>query len=141
MFARRFEAASAVRSAAAMATASSTRKVVRSVVRSCAAAILSALALLVGCQRNDREAAPSHATAAAALPAELSKPGDRVDVNGIVVEHEDNGLIKLTGQDRWGKPLAQTFENIEFLRKALPVLEQSVTAEQAAGLRALVSVR
>ena len=109
-------------------------------MRSQAAAILSALALLVGCQRTDREAAPSSAPTAA-LPPALAKPGDRVDVKGIVLELQNDGLIKLTGSDRWGQKLDQTFESFEFFRKALPVLEQSITADQAAGLRALVSGR
>ena len=106
-------------------------------------ALLSALALLVACQRTEPTPAPSStpalATGSAAAPQH--QPGDRVDVHGIVITFQDGGLIALSGRDKWGNALDTTYENSEFLRKALPVLERSITDEQAAGLRALVGVR
>ena len=50
-------------------------------------------------------------------------------------------MIAIHGHDRWGNSLDTTYENSEFLRNALPVLERAITAEQLAGLRALVGVR
>lgn len=66
------------------------------------------------------------------------KPGDRVDVHGIVVRFLDSGAVEITGRDRWGNPVDTTYESVEFLRNALPVLERSVSPEQAAGLKALL---
>jgi hypothetical protein len=102
-------------------------------------AFLSAAALVVacqGCQRTERT--PEPAPPLAAPVAQQPKPGDRVDVHGITVKFLDGGTIELSGRDRWGNALDTTFETIEYFRNALPVLERSVTAEQAAGLRALI---
>jgi len=62
-----------------------------------------------------------------------------IDVHGISVTFLNGGTIELAGPDRWGVPLDTTYENADFLRDALPVLERSMTTEQAAGLRALIS--
>jgi hypothetical protein len=103
--------------------------------------ILSAvLTVLVGCQQTERAPEPPPPSAqGSAASAPKPKPGDRIDAHGIVLDFVDGGAIKLSGRDRWGNALDTTYENIEFLRKALPVLERSVTAEQAAGLRAVVT--
>jgi hypothetical protein len=100
--------------------------------------ILSALALLVGCQQNESASKPASSNTPAVAAAPQPKPGDRVDVHGIVVKFLDGGAVAISGKDRWGNALDTTYENAEFFRNALPVLERSVTAEQAAGLRALI---
>lgn len=61
-----------------------------------------------------------------------------VDVHGITVKFLDGGAIELAGKDQWGTAFDTTYENADFVRKALPVLERSVTPEQATGLRALL---
>lgn len=108
-------------------------------MRSHGLAILSALTLLVGCQQHDGGAVPEPPPAAPT--AQQPKPGDRADVHGIVVKFTDGGAVEISGRDRWGNALDTTYENVEFFRNALPVLERSVSAEQAAGLRALVGAR
>ncbi len=105
-------------------------------------AILSTLALLAACQQNDGAARPAPTPAPAASPrVQPPKPGDRVDVHGIVVTFLDGGSIAISGRDRWGHALDTTYENVEFFRNALPVLERSISADQAAGLRALLTAR
>lgn len=96
------------------------------------------LALLVGCQRNEalprKEPVPSDAS-------HVADASGRVDIDGLTVTFLDGGLIQLTGLDRWGKPLDTTYESAEYLRKALPVLERSITVSQAADLRVLLAGR
>jgi hypothetical protein len=99
--------------------------------------IAVALALLVGCQRN--EARPRNAPAPS--DARVADASGSVDVDGLTVTFLDGGLIQLSGLDRWGKPLDTTYESAEFLRKALPVLERSITVSQAADLRVLLAGR
>jgi hypothetical protein len=106
-------------------------------------AIAGAL-LLAGCQRSERASQPASAptpAAPAAPVAQPPKPGDRFDLQGLSVRFLDGGFVELRGRDRWGQPLDTTYESVDFLRKALPVLERSVSAEQAAGLRALLDGR
>ena len=103
-------------------------------------AIACAVVLVVACQRTEREPQPT-ATATAPATAQSHKPGEHVDVNGIDVQFLEAGMIAIHGHDRWGNSLDTTYENSEFLRNALPVLERAITAEQLAGLRALVGVR
>jgi hypothetical protein len=94
--------------------------------------------LVTGCQQGESHGSPPRPVPqAAAKPATLT-PGDRIVVDGIGLELFENGELRLIGKDRWGKPLDTTYENIEFLRKALPVLERSLMPIQAAKLRALV---
>ena len=104
--------------------------------------ITCALALLLACQQNEHVGDSARSMAPMPIAsAQPHKPGDRVDVDGIVVTFLDGGMIGLSGRDKWGNSLDTTYENSEFLRNALPVLERSITAEQLAGLRALVGVR
>lgn len=95
------------------------------------------VALFVGCQR--KESPPSDPPKGLDGTRPQLRPGDRIDVHGIVVEMLDGGTIQLTGTDRWGARLDTTYENLEFMRNALPVLERSVTPEQASRLRALIA--
>ena len=98
--------------------------------------VLLTLIALLGCQR--KESAPADPPKGLEpVPRPQLRPGERVDVHGLTVKMLDGGVIELTGKDRWGAPLDTTYENIEFLRNALPVLERSVTPEQAAGLQML----
>lgn len=95
------------------------------------------VALVVGCQR--KESPPSDPPKGLELTRPQLRPGDRVGVDGIVVEMLDGGTIQLRGTDRWGARLDTTYENIEFLRNALPVLERSLTPEQASRLRGVIT--
>jgi hypothetical protein len=109
----------------------------------CGLTIASAL-LLAGCQRSERASQPASAPTPAAPAAPIAqppKPGDRFDVHGLTVQFLEGGFVELRGRDRWGQPLDTTYESVDFFRKALPVLERSVSAEQAKGLRALLDAR
>ena len=94
------------------------------------------IALLVACQRDETDKRP--ATSAHPFGSE-PRVGERLDVHGISVTFLDGGSIEVRGRDRWGQPLDTTYENRDFLRKALPVLERNITAEQANGLRTVIA--
>lgn len=96
-------------------------------------AIASVLALL-GCQRTE-SAKSEPPVAHVAVPP---KPGGPVDVDGIVVTFRDDGMIAIRGRDRFGNVLDTVYENIDFFRNALPVLDRSLTADQSMGLQELV---
>ena len=98
--------------------------------------IASALALL-GCQRTERARSqpPAATTAPVAVTPKRSEP---VDVHGIVVTFRDDGMIAIRGRDRFGHALDTVYENIDFFRNALPVLDRSLTADQSMRLQALV---
>ena len=101
---------------------------------------LTLIALFLGCQRNEAPLPdPPKGFDLVELARPKLRPGDRVDVHGIGVAILEDGAIQLTGTDRWGSPLDTTYENIDFMRNALPVLERSVTPEQAASLRSLIA--
>lgn len=91
--------------------------------------------LLAGCQRNEQS---SPAPAAHTVPKNEAK---QLDLDGIVVTFRDDGSVELHGRDRWGAPLDTTYENVTYLRGALPVLERSLTPLQASMLRAAVGQR
>lgn len=99
-------------------------------------AIASTLAL-VSCQRTER--AKSEPAAAKTAPVGVTlKPGAPVDVHGIIVTLRDDGMIAIHGRDRFGNALDTVYENVEFFRNALPVLDGSLTIDQSAGLRQLL---
>ena len=90
------------------------------------------IALSAACQRKDDRAAPP--------PSETSRASDAghadlIDVHGITVRFLADGGVQIRGNDRWGNSFDATYESLEYFRGALPVLERSVTPEQAAGLR------
>lgn len=100
-------------------------------------AVVLALAL-AGCQRHDSH--PADNTPPPTAPARAApKPGDIVDAHGITVKFLDGGALELVGKDQWGAAFDTTYENIDFVRKALPVLDRSVTPDQAAALHALLA--
>jgi hypothetical protein len=99
-------------------------------------ALASVLALL-GCQRT--KTVKSQPAAAPTTPVAFTpKRGEPVDVHGIVVTFRDDGMVAIRGRDRFGTPLDTVYENVEFLRNALPVLERSLTVDQSVGLRELL---
>ena len=106
------------------------------VLRGLATAMLLPVALLVGCQRDGR-AEPPVVQASALVIAPVNEPMGPVVVHGIIVKFLDGGLIALSGRDQWGNAFDTTYESLEFFRKALPVLERSITAEQVSGLRTI----
>jgi hypothetical protein len=64
-----------------------------------------------------------------------------VDIAGMTVVFLASGAIQISGADRWGNRIDSVYENIDYLRNALPVLERSLTATQAMELRAVVDAR
>jgi hypothetical protein len=87
-----------------------------------------------GCQRNE-QAPPPPAHNVDKIEAK------QLDLDGIVVSFRDGGSVELHGRDRWGAPVDTTYENVTYLRDALPVLERSLTPLQASMLRAAVGQR
>lgn len=91
---------------------------------------------LGGCQRTENVQQP------VATPAKHQRAvANTLNLHGLTVSYIDGARIHVAGDDRWGTPLDTTYESVEFLRNALPVLERSITAEQLADLRALIDAR
>jgi hypothetical protein len=103
-----------------------------------------AVALLLSCgSGEDRRPAPAPASPTVESPAPVAPPEpparDRErDIHGLTVKVNDDDTILVRGTDRWGASIDTTYETAVFLRDALPSLERSITAEQAAGLRAVL---
>lgn len=108
------------------------------------------VALLTGCDCDEGATSPQptleHRAAATEpatepeAPAEPAVPEARpdVDVGGLTARRLDDGRIEVHGADRWGGRVDTTYESAEYLRNALPVLERSITEEQATALRTYV---
>jgi hypothetical protein len=98
---------------------------------------ISMLVVIAACGRKDDRAAPAPVEVAkpSASDAAALKPNEPIDIHGITVKLLDDGTVEVAGTDRWGNRLDTKYENVEYFRGALPVLERSVTEEQAAGLR------
>jgi len=94
---------------------------------------------MAGCQRT--EPARTQPAPAAAPVAATPKRGEPIDVHGIVVTFRDDGMVEIRGRDQFGHAVDTTYENVEFFRNALPVLDRSLTTEQAVGLRELVPAK
>jgi len=102
-------------------------------MRTRAFSIAVVLALL-GCQRNEPRSEPATTTKTAVAAPKLDAP---IDVHGITVTFRTDGTVAIQGRDRFGNALDTVYENVDFFRKALPVLERSLTTEQSTGLRDL----
>ncbi len=61
-----------------------------------------------------------------------------VDLAGLSVNVSDDGTIRLSGADRWGGRIDTTYQNVEYLSNAIPVLKRSLTDEQGGALDAFV---
>ncbi|MBV8760173.1 MAG: hypothetical protein JO257_22970 [Deltaproteobacteria bacterium] len=94
---------------------------------------------LLACQRTETKPEPPPAKPAPVVAT--PKRGEPIDVHGIVVTFRDDGTVAIRGRDRFGAALDTVYENVDFFRNALPVLDQSLTAEQSMGLRELVTPR
>ncbi len=83
----------------------------------------TALLLALSCQRSPAPAA-TPAPAASAEPVAV-KPADppQGPVPLALVRNGD-GTVQLKGADRWGKPIDVTYENVEWLKKAAPVVSR-----------------
>ena len=66
-------------------------------------------------------------------PAPTDADGTR-DLAGLSVKVGADGSITVSGEDRWGEKLDTTYENLEFLTNALPVLKRTITEEQGRAL-------
>ena len=118
-----------------MATASRRRLSVRSAEMRTRVLSIAAVLALIGCQRNEPRPEPAPTTTAVApLRAKRDVP---LDVNGITVTFRADGTVAIQGRDQFGTALDTVYENVDFFRNALPVLERSLTAAQATGLRDL----
>jgi hypothetical protein len=78
--------------------------------------------------------APPSAPGAASSPP----PAPR-EIEGLRITPNADGTIRIEGTDRWGGDATTTYESVEFLEPALPVLERSLTPAQVAGLTQLVA--
>ncbi|HEY3357793.1 MAG TPA: hypothetical protein VGQ83_31365 [Polyangia bacterium] len=82
-------------------------------------------------------AAPASVPAAAAA-SQPAAGGRVVDAAGLTLEFFADGRVSLKGKDQWGAPIETTYENVKFLRDAMPVLARTVTPPQAEALRKAV---
>lgn len=96
------------------------------------------------CGEEDAPAERQQATTQPSRPAETqaapqpAEPPPVVTQDGLTLHRRDDGTLELRGSDRWGGRVDTTYESAEFLENALPVLERSITPEQAAALRRYV---
>ena len=104
------------------------------------------LTLTGGCDCSRRQAPPKEPESRAIVvaPASASQPTpqtarEQLAKHGLTLEPLPGGMVALKGADRWGTRLDATYESAEYLRKALPVLERSVTSEQATLLRRVLA--
>lgn len=101
--------------------------------------LLVGLACLAACQRtaDENPGPPAHVVEVPGEDAQHQRPS--MDVQGILVTFRDDGTIQIRGRDRWGNGIETSYENAQFFRQALPVLERSLTPGQVQGLQALMS--
>lgn len=97
-----------------------------------------------GSEAPGRTEAPSTAPApVTAAPAEPDQPdapvleqnGRVVEEHGVTVQLEEAGTVHLTATDRWGRPVDTRYEDLGYLRRALPALERELGEEQSAVVR------
>ena len=91
---------------------------------------------LLGCQRNEPRSEPG-TTTSTAIGSRTAKRDTPIDVHGITVTFHADGMVAIQGRDQFGNALDTVYENVDFFRNALPVLERSLTPEQSTGLRDL----
>ena len=81
----------------------------------------------------------AHAPAASPASHPAAPAATRVvNADGLTLEFLADGRVSFKGNDQWGGRLDTTYETVEYLRKALPVLGRSVTPAQAAALEKAV---
>jgi hypothetical protein len=56
---------------------------------------------------------------------------------GLRVEYRAGGQVAVTGVDRWGAKLEQTYESAAYFKAAIPVLSNYVKPAQAEALKRL----
>lgn len=96
-------------------------------------ALFAALLTALSCQRSPAPAAsPAPAVSAQAVAAKPAAPPEG-PVPLALVRNSD-GTVQLKGADRWGKPIDVTYESVEWLKKAVPVVSRGLAPEQAAQL-------
>jgi hypothetical protein len=91
---------------------------------------------LTSCQRGSSPEVESQAAPAPSSPliADAGTPPSAA----LTVVGRDDGTISLAGVDRWGHRLDVVYESRDFLEKAVPSLERSLTAEQVTQLKAAI---
>lgn len=65
------------------------------------------------------------------------RPGQTREAPNLRATYGSDARIRLTGRDRWGRPLDVTFESPRFFADAIPALSRSLTDAQAMRLRQL----
>lgn len=96
------------------------------------------LALFFGCDATPPPASRPTFTRAVAAPSPAPPPvpvTEQHDARGIGVTFQSDGRVIVSGTNRWGRPLDATYASGEYFRRAVAVIEQQVTPEQAAALR------
>lgn len=91
------------------------------------------LVVAVSCQRSPAPAA-TPAPAASAAPVTVEPAAPPQGPAPLALVRNSDGTVQLKGSDRWGKPIDVTYENVEWLKKAAPVVSRGLAPEQAAQL-------
>lgn len=95
-------------------------------------ALFATLLMAASCQRSPAPAATPAPASAAPVAAKPAAPPEG-PVPLALVRNSD-GTVQLKGSDRWGKPIDVTYENVEWLKKAVPVVSRGLAPEQVAQL-------
>jgi hypothetical protein len=105
---------------------------------------LSVAQLLAGsaCAPEPKQAAqtpPPAATPAVAPPPPVSAdslpPLKKVEADGIVLAELVDGRVRMQATATWGEALDTTYDNCDYFRNALPVLERQLAPERGKHLR------
>lgn len=96
-------------------------------------ALTAALLMALSCQRSPAPAAtPAPAGSAQAVAAKPAAPPEGPVPLSLV--RNSDGTVQVKGADRWGKAIDVTYESVEWLKKAVPVVSRGLAPEQAAQL-------
>lgn len=102
------------------------------------ALVLTSVLLLHSCQKPttplplDPPTSPGEPVVVAPAPPPAN--GNPSHSPPPIVTRNPDGTVKLEGVDRWGQRIEATYESVEWLEKALPVLSRGLTDSNAIDL-------
>jgi hypothetical protein len=92
-------------------------------------------ALTTACGEPAPEPTTQPATELATVDEQVARSPS---ADGLEIRRSDEGRISIRATDRFGRPLAITYESVDYLESALPTLERSLSGPQIDALRRTV---
>ena len=87
----------------------------------------------VACQRSPAVEAVEPRPATPPQAANAAPPTTSIG-SALSLTRNSDGTVRLKGSDRWGKQIDVTYENVDWLKKAVPVVSRGLLPEQVAQL-------